>query len=222
MGAPNTFSVLTKIIVGDTLADMSAPLPVRVIDDAAQAVVALQPLRLELLHRLAEPASAASLSAAIGVARQKLSYHLNALLDADLIERVEERRRGNCVEQLFRARARAYVIGAGALGAVAVDPGKVKERFSWAYLIALCARAIRELWVLRTRADEEQRTLATLAVETTIRFRSAADRHAFANEFATMFADLVARYQAPDDDEGARAFRVFAVAHPHLPEESES
>lgn len=201
---------------------MSAPLPVRVIDDAAQAVAALQPLRLELLKRLASPGSAASLSASLGVPRQKLSYHLNALLEADLIERVEERRKGNCVEQIFQARARSYVIGCGALGVVAVDPAKVKERFSWAYLIALCARAIRELWTLRLRADREERAIATLAVETTIRFRSAADRSAFAGEFATMFADLAARYQAPDDAEDARAFRVFAVAHPFLPEESQS
>ena len=52
---------------------------VQVIDDPAAAVVALEPVRSRLLAELAEPASAATLAARLGIPRQKVNYHLRAL-----------------------------------------------------------------------------------------------------------------------------------------------
>ena len=51
-------------------------LAVEVIDDPAAAAVALEPVRSRLLSELAEPASAATLAARLGIARQKVNYHL--------------------------------------------------------------------------------------------------------------------------------------------------
>lgn len=51
-------------------------LAVEVIDDPAAAVVALDPTRSRLLSELAEPASAATLAGRLGIARQKINYHL--------------------------------------------------------------------------------------------------------------------------------------------------
>jgi DNA-binding transcriptional ArsR family regulator len=50
-----------------------------VIDDPAAAVVALDPIRARLLEELARPCSAASLANLVGLARQKVNYHLRAL-----------------------------------------------------------------------------------------------------------------------------------------------
>lgn len=52
---------------------------IEVIEDAAAAVVALDPVRARLLADLAERASAGALAPRVGIARQKLSYHLRAL-----------------------------------------------------------------------------------------------------------------------------------------------
>ena len=52
---------------------------VEVIDDPAAAIVALEPIRSRLLAELAEPASAATLATRVGMARQKVNYHLRAL-----------------------------------------------------------------------------------------------------------------------------------------------
>lgn len=196
---------------------MSAPIPVQVIEETEAAAAALSPLRLELLRRLAEPASAASLARAMDVSRQALNYHLKALQSAGLVEAVEERRRGNCVEVLLQARARSFLVGPSALGEVGADPRHMQDRFSWGYLVAVCARAIRELAVLRRGADAEQKELATLTMEAEVCFRSPEERTAFASELATAFAEIASRYHAPDD-ENARPFRAFLCAHPSLKE----
>ena len=54
-------------------------LDIQVIDDPAAATVALEPMRSRLLSELAVPASAATLATRVGLARQKVNYHLHAL-----------------------------------------------------------------------------------------------------------------------------------------------
>ena len=54
-------------------------LDIQVIDDPAAATVALEPIRSRLLSELAAPASAATLATRVGLARQKVHYHLHAL-----------------------------------------------------------------------------------------------------------------------------------------------
>lgn len=69
------------------------------------------------------------------------------------------------------------------------------------------------------RATETGKRLATLAVDTEVRFRSAADRAAFSNELTEAIASLVAKYH-DESALGGRAHRLVIVAHP-LPQESE-
>jgi hypothetical protein len=54
-------------------------LDIQVIDDPAAATVALEPMRSRLLSELVTPASAATLATRVGLARQKINYHLHAL-----------------------------------------------------------------------------------------------------------------------------------------------
>ena len=54
-------------------------LDVEVISDPVAAPVALEPVRSRLLSELAEPASAATLASRLGIARQRVNYHLRAL-----------------------------------------------------------------------------------------------------------------------------------------------
>src|SRR3954462_3093545 len=83
---------------------------VQVIDDPAAATVALGPMRSRLLSELAEPASAATLAARVGMARQKVTYHLNALEAHGLIRLAQERRWGGLTERLLVATAASYVV----------------------------------------------------------------------------------------------------------------
>ena len=71
------------------------------------------PARVELLERLREPASAAEVARQLGQPRQRVNYHLKALDEAGLVEKVGTRRQGNFVESLYRATAECIRRGAG-------------------------------------------------------------------------------------------------------------
>jgi DNA-binding transcriptional ArsR family regulator len=191
---------------------------VDVIDDPAAAVVALEPIRSQLLAELAEPASAAALASRLGVPRQKLNYHLRALEAHDLVREAEIRRWGGIKERLLIASAASYIVSPAALGPAAADPGRAADHLSASYLIALAGRVVREVGSLLRLAKRAGKPLATLSIDTEIRFRSAADRAAFSNELIQSVMSLAARYH-DEAAPGGRAHRLVIVAHP-LPVES--
>jgi DNA-binding transcriptional ArsR family regulator len=139
-----------------------------VIEDAAAAVVGLGPVRARLLAELAEPGSAASLAPRMGLARQKLNYHLRALEAHGLVRPVEERRWGGLVERRLVATAASYVVSPAALGQAANDPARASDRLSARYLIALAARVVREVAELVRRSKEQAKQLATLSIDTEV------------------------------------------------------
>ncbi len=112
-------------------------LDIQVIDDPAVATVALEPTRSRLLSELAAPASAATLATRVGLARQKVNYHLHALEAHGLVRLAEERKWGGLTERLLVATAASYVVSPSALGPVAIDPSREVDRLSANYLIAL-------------------------------------------------------------------------------------
>jgi DNA-binding transcriptional ArsR family regulator len=188
-------------------------LAVHVIDDPAAATVALEPMRSRLLAELASPASAATLAARVGLARQKVTYHLNTLESHGLVRLAEERKWGGLTERLLVATAASYVVSPSALGPVASDPDRTVDRLSASYLIALGARVVREVADLVRRATATGKRLATLSVDTEVRFRAPADRAAFSAELSQAVAHLVAKYH-DEHAPGGRAHRLVVMAHP--------
>jgi DNA-binding transcriptional ArsR family regulator len=188
---------------------------VAVIADPAAAEVCLDPVRSRLLAELAEPGSATMLAAKVGLARQKVNYHLRALEQHGLVELVEERRKGNVMERVMRATAQSYVISPAALGAVAPDPDRAPDRLSARWLIALAARVIREVGALMTGAGQAGKRLATFAVDGNVRFASAADRAAFAEELTAMLTALIGKYH-DESAPGGREHRLMVAIYPSV------
>jgi DNA-binding transcriptional ArsR family regulator len=188
-------------------------LDVEVIADPATAAVALEPVRSRLLAELAEPASAATLAGRLGIARQKINYHLRTLEEHRLVEVAEQRKWGGLTERLLVATAASYVVSPGAMGPVATDPGRTADRLSAGYLIALAARVVREVNDLLARARKAGKRLPTLSIDTEVRFRSAEERAQFSRELASAVASLVARYH-DESAPGGRRHRLVLVAHP--------
>jgi DNA-binding transcriptional ArsR family regulator len=193
-------------------------LDIQVIDDPAAATSALEPMRNRLLSELAEPASAATLATRVGLARQKVNYHLRALETHGLVRLAEERKWGGLTERLLVATAASYVVSPSAMGPVAIDPNREVDRLSASYLIALGARIIREVGDLVRRAKAADKRLATLAMDTEVRFRSPVERAAFTRELTDAMTKLVSKYH-DESAPGGRAHRVVIVAHP-LPQQS--
>src|SRR5262245_48715384 len=184
-----------------------------VIRDPDQAAALLQPERIRLLEALGEPDSAAGLARRFDLPRQRLNYHLKELERSGLAELVEERRKGNCVERVLKATARAYAISPEVLGRLGTTREPIADRLSASYLVAVASRAVQELGGLMARATLARKRVATLTLDTEINFASAETRSQFADELSQAVARLAAKYHAPAAPSG-RTFRVIASAYP--------
>ena len=177
---------------------------IEVVRDTERAAVLLDPLRLSILEQLEQPDSAAGLARRLGLPRQRLNYHLRELERRRLVELAAERRKGNCNERIYRRSGRAYVISPEALGKLG-QSAATPDRFSATYQVAMAARAIEELAVLRDRAAATDKKLATFSLQVDVRFADAVSRAAFADELTQEMARLVEKYH----DAGAAAGRTF-------------
>jgi DNA-binding transcriptional ArsR family regulator len=191
---------------------------VAVIEDPAAAEVSLDPIRSRLLAALAVPGSATMLAAQVGLPRQKVNYHLRTLEQHGLLELVEERRKGNVTERVLQATAASYVISPAAMAAVAPDPARAPDRLSARWLLAVAARLVRDVGELITGAGRARQKVATFAIDGEVRFASAADRAAFAEELTVAVTALVGRFH-DEDAPGGRSHRLVVAVHPTVTRE---
>jgi len=188
-----------------------------VMRDGEQVGALLAGGRARMLEVLQHPHSAAGLARELGMKRQQVNYHVRELEKAGLAELVEERKKGNCVERVLRATARSYVISPEVLGQLGDAPRGLRDRFSSAYLLAVSGRTIRELGRLREAAKAAGKKLATLTLDSEVRFASAAQRNAFAKELTDALARLIVKYH-DSATTGGRSFRVTLGAYPAVQE----
>jgi len=186
---------------------------VHVIGDSERAASVLHPLRLRILGELADAASASELAPRLGIPRQLVNYHLRQLESDGLVETVGERRKRNCTERLVRAVARSYMISPSAFGSLAAHPDHVEDRASSAYLVAAAARLISELADQRIAAERAGKRLATVTIESDVRFATPAAQRAFAADLTAAVSAVVARYH-DDETPGGRRFRLMIGSYP--------
>lgn len=113
----------------------------------------------------------------------------------------------------MRATAQAFMISPEALGELAPTVDAAADRLSSASLIAAAGRAIRDVAALDERARGEGKRIATLTLESEIRFANAESRAEFAEELTGAVARLAAKYHS-DKAPGGRRFRLLAAVHP--------
>ncbi len=194
---------------------MSAPAALQLVQSPQAAAALLSPARLRILELLKSPDSAAGIARRLALPRQQVNYHLRELEREGFVELFEERRKGNCIERLVRAKARSYMLSPAVLGSLGANPDHIADKLSAAYLLAQSARTIRDLSILSARAQKQNKRIATMTLEVDVRFASAAHRNAFAEELTQTLAALVSRYH-DEKAEGGRTFRFLLGAHPAL------
>ncbi len=180
---------------------------VMVLDNPAAVASALDPIRSKMLAVLAEPHSATTLAAVVGLTRQKVNYHLRALETHGLVEPVQERTWGGITERIMQAVATNLVVSPAALQHDVVEPGV--DEMSASYLIAVASRAVVELGGIVRDVTPKQR-ISTLTIDTVVGFATAADRAAFANDLQVAIHKLVAQYHHDD----GRPHRVVIASYP--------
>ena len=116
----------------------------------------------------------------------------------------------------MQATAASYVISPAALAAVEPDPERAPDRLSAFWMLALAARLVRDVGSLLIGARKAGKRIATFALDGEVRFASAADRSAFAEELSHAVAALVAKYH-DDTAAGGRSHRIVVAIHPSVP-----
>lgn len=185
--------------------------PVEVVREPKRAAALLQADKRRLLEMLREPDSSAGLARRLGLPRQQVNYHLRELEAAGLVEFIEERRKGNCVERLVRATAASYLISPEAMGRLGCGcghPGCLcpppDEPISPGDKLArAAARAIRA-------ASEGSCSSAPFEAE--VRFADAVSRERFEREVSEAIAALVRKYGAAEGE--AERYRLVAACWP--------
>lgn len=190
-------------------------MPMELVKESRHAATMLHPMRLRILDALREPGSASTVARELGIARQKVNYHLRELEKAGFLEEVEQRRAGNCIERIVRAKATHYLIDPEILGRLAADGGAVEDHVSSAYLIAVASELIRDIAVLQDRAVKAKKRVSTFALQTDVRFATVEDRKRFTEELANAVAKLVAKYH-DDQTPGGRTTRFLVGAYPAM------
>jgi DNA-binding transcriptional ArsR family regulator len=203
---------LTRKLVGGTFSSVARSSLDLIGTGRAGALI--NPMRRQILDLLREPGSATTVARELGMARQKVNYHLRELEKAGFLEEVEQRRNGNCIERIVRATATHYLIDPAILGDLGANSEAITDRFSSSYLIALASEAIREIAEQERRANDAHKRLATFSMHADVRFATAADRKAFTTELANAVTRLVARYH-DDQSDGGRTYRFLIGAYPH-------
>ncbi len=178
-----------------------------VIDDPLIAIVALDPIRAQLLAELAQPASAGALATRLALPRQKINYHLKALEAVGLVHEVQRRLWGGLTERRLQASARAYLIAPRTMGPAA--PAQTADPSA----LSIAAQLITDVASLLGLSRASGKRLAMTTGEFEVAFASPAERDKFQEELGEVMATLVAKYHAPDTP-AARAHRVVIVAHP--------
>ena len=186
------------------------------VSDAAKARAALTPLRRELLERLREPNSAASLAGQLALPRQKLAYHLRVLEEAGLVKLVEERPRRGFIERVLVACADTFVLDPALVESATRRAGDAQDRHASEHLVRTAAALVRDVARMREAADDEGKRLLTLTVETELTFATPADFDAFGEQLSDAITALAKRYAASPLRKGGRRYRLVAAAHPAI------
>ncbi len=191
---------------------MKAQSSSNLIRDTHTAAAMMNPLRMKILEHLREPNSAAGLARILDMPRQQLNYHLRELEKNELIELVEERRKGNMTERIVRATSKSYMV---VLNTAKIDPEEVKDKFSAAYLLSAATQLIQEVAVLQSGAQKAKKKLPTFTLQTAVKFASPDQLHAFTEELTKAVAKLAVKYQNEEDPNG-RSYRFHVFSHPTL------
>src|SRR5579859_5293909 len=187
------------------------------VREPAQAAILLHhPLRLKILAALLEPDSATGVARRMKLPRQTVNYHVRELA------RARRRRRRHLFEQCYVATARGYVLSPELLGKLAGDPAQVADTLSAKYLLGLASKLHSELARSLDLAAAAGKRLATLSINTQLRFTSPEQRAAFTVELQRAILEVAARHTSPftnSDGSAAegRPFRLMVGCYPIPP-----
>src|SRR5262249_58053712 len=156
------------------------------IEEVNQAATLLNPLRLDLLKRMAEPRSCPELAEFVGQTPQKVYYHVKALERAGLVNKVSERRIRGVVEGRYQAKGRSYWLSPGLVGRI-VGRERARDQFSLGFLLTLAEELQADIGHL---SEVEAEGVPSLGLSAEIQLADGPRRAAFLQEVHHTFGAL--------------------------------
>ena len=180
---------------------LSAPAPGSSLDlvrvPSQAAALLHHPLRLKILAALLEPDSASGVARRMNLPRQTVNYHVRELARVRLLVRAGRRRRRHLFEQCYVATARGYILSPELLGQLAANPSHVADPLSAKFLLGLASKLQSELARSAELAAAAGKRLATLSINSELRFTSPEQRSAFTEELQRAVLDIASRFSSP-------------------------
>jgi DNA-binding transcriptional ArsR family regulator len=177
------------------------------IDEPAVAAALLQPLRLDLLKRLGEPRSCPELAGMLGTATQQVNYHVRKLLEAGLIDRVDERRVRGTVEGIYQARAASYWLSPTLVGRLGAR--RAVQEAGLSYLLSLAEDLQDDV----AKLAETPKPAACLGVSLQVELADPKRRAEFLVEVQDLLKGLARKYGVKGRAKSKGAYRLILACY---------
>lgn len=183
------------------------------IEEFDQASTLMKPLRIEIIKRMAEPCTCQDLAEALDESPQKIYYHVKALQNAGLVEKVEERRVRGIMEGIYQARARSYWLSPEIAGRVG-GRRKAQDQMSLGFLYTLAEELQADVGRLAEVTDQP---VPSLGLDAMIQLRDGEHRAEFMRDLQGMFQQLSEKYgntNEANDPSTGQSFRIAFACYP--------
>jgi DNA-binding transcriptional ArsR family regulator len=181
----------------------------------AQARALLHPIRVELVHLLAEPRTCRQLAEALGLTQQRLNHHLKELRGVKLIRIVKTNRRGNLLEAVYQRTAKVYWLAPELLRSTA----KTRVQSLSLHNLQRMAEGLQADVADLLSRTEEGEEIPSLGFDLEITLRDDVERDAFARDLLRAVHRLAESYQGRP---GGRRYKVLLSAYPAVSQEGSS
>ncbi len=175
------------------------------IDRIEQAEALFKPQRVEVLRQLAEPRSCTQVGAALGVTPQRVYYHVNRLVEADLVSQVSERRVRGIHEGIYQASAQSYWLSPKLVGTIGLR--RAQDDLSLRYLLNVVEDVQSDLAAFEGGTGD----LPTLGVSGEVHLH-AGKRQAFLDDLRATLQALFTRHGGGGSD--GETFRLAVACYP--------
>jgi DNA-binding transcriptional ArsR family regulator len=174
-----------------------------------QALALLNPLRVEILRIMNEPASASEVGRQLRETPQKINYHLKSLEKVGLIQRSGSRQVKNLIEVLYQSISKNFIIPES-FGWSEETVSRMKDQGALTHLITISERMRSDALQLM-ETSEQNVEIPSAAMETEVYLPDEADRQAFIHDYAEAMKLLAEKYRT---DSHNNAFRVLMAVYP--------
>jgi biotin operon repressor len=196
------------------------PAPVAVIAETPRAGLLLKPLRLRILAEAREPVSATGIATRLGLARQKVNYHVRELARAGFLRRAGRQRKRGLTEQRYVVTAQAFLLGPSVLGPMSAEAAAATDKATAAYLMTLGAQMQREAGTAWRQAQAAGQRVPILSLDSEVQFASSEARARFAQALSEAVTRIVAEHATPSSSGSARPYRLVLGCYPMPARES--